>query len=81
MSRRTCKAEQIIGILREAEIRLNQGETFVKFAATLASRIGVTTDGTGSLAARRRAKPLRRRNRSARTPVFAGPFRTRRWTS
>ena len=27
MSRRTYKAEQIIGMLREAEIRLNQGET------------------------------------------------------
>ena len=43
MSRKRYTAEQIIGMLREAEVRLSR--RLVRFAATLGCRSGVTITG------------------------------------
>ena len=50
MARKRYTTEQIIGLLREAEVRLSQGQTIGRSAEALASRSRATIAGGGSTA-------------------------------
>ena len=51
MARKGKSTEEIIGFLREAEVRIAQGETAVRSAEELGSRSRPTTNGVASTVA------------------------------
>ncbi len=50
MGQKRFKAEQIIRMLREAEVELSRGQTVVQWAVNLALRIKLIIDGVKSMA-------------------------------
>jgi hypothetical protein len=70
MSRKGYKPEQIISMLREADVELSRGRKWVGSVESLALRSRLITGGAESLAGRRFRRPGVLRNLRGRTLVL-----------